>query len=74
MKEIEIRAIGNGEDEIAFQVPADELAKVLEVSDNELVKAIESDEVEYREVGADDGHLLVELEVLGKRCRLKILS
>ena len=73
MKEIEIRAIGNGEDEMAFQVPADELAKVLEVSDNELVKAIESDEVEYREVEADDGHLLVELEVLGKRCRLKIL-
>lgn len=28
---------------------------------DKLVKAIESDEAEYCELGADDGHLLVEL-------------
>lgn len=74
MREIEIYALDNAEDEQEFQVPTDELAAVLGLSEDELVDAIESDEVEYREMGAEDGQLVVELEVLGKSCRLRILS
>lgn len=74
MREIEMRSVVDGEGDTEFQLPSDELAEALGVSEDELVDTIRSDEVEYREVGADDGGLVVEIEVLVQRFRLKIMS
>jgi hypothetical protein len=76
MREVEIIARtdtpGFNGDEVEFRVFAAELAAALGISAGELVDAIESDEVNCREIEAENGQFIAEIQVFNKRCRLRI--
>lgn len=76
MRELSIVARANKqnliEDEFEFRVFAAELAEALAISADELVEAIEADQVNCREVESGNGEFVAEIEVLDRRCRLRV--
>lgn len=78
MREVEIKASAYkqtaDEDEFEFKLLADELAQALGVSAAELAEAIQLGEVDCCKIESEDGQLVVEIEVLNKHCRLRIMN
>lgn len=71
---IEIRAQARAESSADLELPIMEIAHALDVSTDELVEAIEADEVGYHTVEAENGRLVIEFEACGKRCKLRLIN
>jgi hypothetical protein len=78
MQELEVKASAYRqtaeEDEFEFTLLADELAQALEISAAELVDAIQLGDVECCKMESGPGQLVVEIEVLNKHFRLRIMN
>jgi hypothetical protein len=71
---IEIRARPHAETSGELELPITEIAHALDVSTDELVEAIEAEEVDYRTVEAENGRLVIEFEACGKSCKLRVIN
>lgn len=78
MREVEVKASAYGqtadEETFEFRLLAIELAQALGVSTDELVAAIEADEANCRVMEGGCGQLVAEIELLNRRCRLRIMN
>lgn len=69
---IEVQAQTYGQSAYEIELPIADVANELDVSTDDLVDAIEAEEIEYREIEAENGRMVIELEACGKKCRLRI--
>jgi hypothetical protein len=71
---IEIQARSHAESSGELELPITEIAHALDISTDELVEAIEAEEVGYRTLEAENGRLVIEFEACGKSCKLRVIN
>jgi hypothetical protein len=78
VREVEVKASAYrqtaDEDEFEFKLLADELAQALGVSAAKLADGIQLGEVDCCKIESENGQLVVEIEVMSQRCRLRIMN
>lgn len=72
MKEIRVKVSEQAQRDFEFALPVEEVADALDVSTEELLEAVEENQIGYRKTSTDNGGLVIQVEAYGRHCTLRI--
>lgn len=72
MKEICGKVKKDEGEEIEFNLPVGKVAYALDVSPEELLKAVDERRIGYRKITEQDGNVVIQVEAYGRHCTVTV--
>ncbi len=74
MTEIRIKVRADELQETEFNLPVEEVANALDISIEELIEAVNEQQVGYRKITDQDDNLVIQVEAYARHCTVTVES
>lgn len=74
MTEIRVKVRADELQESEFNLPVEEVANALDISIEELIEAVNEQQVGYRKIADQDDNLVIQVEAYARHCTVTVES